>query len=264
MRIITAGDNCVDYYVDSDIGYPGGNPVNVAVYCKRYFEDVSYIGVVGDDRNGEVILSSLKRKGVDVSDVHVVEGKTSVTRVKIVNGDRCFCGYDQGVHASFRLSDGDLGIIKGADMFISGFWGRIDDAIGEIKRQTPSIITAFDFADKLDAPLAAGISKYIDYSFFSWTGSLDFGAIEKFMREKKEFGSKAVVVTLGKDGSICFDGDKFCRYGIIPCKVCDTMGAGDSFIAGFMCSILSGGTIPEAMRQGTEGSTVTIQYKGAW
>ena len=36
MKIICAGDNVVDCYVDQGVYYPGGNAVNVAVNCKRY------------------------------------------------------------------------------------------------------------------------------------------------------------------------------------------------------------------------------------
>lgn len=34
IRIAAAGDNCVDAYSDGN-AYPGGNPVNVAVYVAR-------------------------------------------------------------------------------------------------------------------------------------------------------------------------------------------------------------------------------------
>lgn len=34
-RIACIGDNCIDYYDDSGVAYPGGNPVNVAVYTLR-------------------------------------------------------------------------------------------------------------------------------------------------------------------------------------------------------------------------------------
>ena len=33
--LVAVGDNCVDYYVQTRTGYPGGNPVNVSVYFTR-------------------------------------------------------------------------------------------------------------------------------------------------------------------------------------------------------------------------------------
>ena len=39
---------------------------------------------------------------------------------------------------------------------------------------------------------------------------------------------------------MAFDGTRFYEYGIVPCTVVDTMGAGDSFIAGFLYGRMRG------------------------
>lgn len=49
-----------------------------------------------------------------------------------------------------------------------------------------------------------------------------------------------MVVTRGEKGSMAYDGEKFYYGGIVPCEVVDTMGAGDSFIAGFLYAICEG------------------------
>ncbi|MDK3206237.1 PfkB family carbohydrate kinase, partial [Escherichia coli] len=49
-----------------------------------------------------------------------------------------------------------------------------------------------------------------------------------------------------------------------PVTVIDTMGAGDSFIAGFLCGWSAGMTLPQAIAQGTACAAKTIQYHGAW
>jgi len=265
MRVVTAGDNCVDFYVETDESFPGGNPVNVAVYCKRYFNDVGYIGFVGEDWNGNLIVHALKAKGVDTSLVQVVpKGRTAVTKVKLQKQDRVFCGYDPGVHSQFTLSEDALAFIASSDMFITGYWGNAHPYLEELKRRNGKLLIGFDFATKLDDPIYAEIAPFIDCAFFSWDGPQEQDSIEFFMREQQSSGARLVVVTLGKKGSIAFDGRKFFTYGIIPCKVIDTMGAGDSYIAGFMSAQLMGHSIEESMRMGTESSTITIQYKGAW
>lgn len=50
----------------------------------------------------------------------------------------------------------------------------------------------------------------------------------------------------------------------MPCRVVDTMGAGDSFIAGFLHSWLEGLDIPGCMASGAQCSAVTLAYEGAW
>ncbi|MFQ9108226.1 MAG: PfkB family carbohydrate kinase [Coprococcus sp.] len=52
---------------------------------------------------------------------------------------------------------------------------------------------------------------------------------------------------------------------VVLCReVVDTMGAGDSFIAGFLYAICEGKGIQEAMADGAANSSVTIAYSGAW
>ena len=47
IRVAAIGDNCIDYYDSLNESYPGGNPVNVAVYIKRLGGESSYTGAVG-------------------------------------------------------------------------------------------------------------------------------------------------------------------------------------------------------------------------
>ena len=35
MKIACVGDNCIDFYDETGMACPGGNPVNVAVYARR-------------------------------------------------------------------------------------------------------------------------------------------------------------------------------------------------------------------------------------
>ena len=43
MKIVTVGDNCMDVYEQTGKAYPGGNPVNVAVYLRRLNHAVDYV-----------------------------------------------------------------------------------------------------------------------------------------------------------------------------------------------------------------------------
>ena len=42
------------------------------------------------------------------------------------------------------------------------------------------------------------------------------------------------------------------------------MGAGDSFIAGFLKGILEEKPVEECMKRGATNSSVTLEYNGAW
>lgn len=261
MKIATVGDNCIDVYESLNVCFPGGNPVNVAVYFKRLGGEASYTGVVGDDTYGSIILEALKSKNIDISHVRIISGNTAITKVELIDGERVFGDYNEGVLAQFSLSDSDIDFLTSHDMVVSSLWGNIESELYKIKEK--SIPIAFDFANKLSGRILETAISCVDYAFFSYDeGDNEF--IREFMKKIKERGPKIVIVTLGDKGSICYDGNEFISHGTVPCIVVDTMGAGDSYIAGFLRGILLGKEIRECMKLGAENAAVTLQYRGTW
>lgn len=261
IRIATAGDNCVDVYDQEGKVYPGGNPLNVAVYVARLGGESAYVGAVGTDAYGKMMLDAISAKGVDVSHLKVLEGHTAVTHVEIINGERILGEYEEGVLAEFQLNQEDMDFLCGYDMVVSGLWGMCERNLPALKEKGATI--AFDFATKLDDPVVEIAIPFVDYAFFAIDDKTE-AEIKEFMKQMHERGPKVVVVTRGEKGSLAYDGETFYAYGIVPCKVVDTMGAGDSFIAGFLYAVCQGKPIPEAMADGAANSSITIAYDGAW
>ena len=261
IRIAAAGDNCVDAYDKEGKAYPGGNPVNVAVYVKRLGGDSTYIGAVGTDDYGTMMRSAIQEKGVDVSHMKVLEGHTAVTHVEIVDGERVFGEYEEGVMAEFKLDEEDIDFLCSYDVIVSGIWGMIEKDLPKMKEKGATI--AFDFATKLEDPVLNVAIPFVDYAFFAIDDQNE-DQIQIFMKKMQARGPKVVVVTRGEKGSIAYDGTKFYQYGIVPCEVVDTMGAGDSFIAGFLYARCQGKDIPDSMAEGAANSSITIGYAGAW
>ncbi len=259
-RIAAVGDNCMDVYENIGEAYPGGNPVNVAVYTMRLGHSASYIGVVGTDCYGKRMIDSIQAKGVDISHVKIKEGNTAVTYVKLINGNRELGDYEEGVMAEFALTTEDIRFICEHDMLVTGIWGMIENELPRISEK--GIPIAFDFATRWKSEKLNLMLPYVDYAFFSAEELTE--EILDLMKAAKSKGPKIVIVTLGENGSIAYSGDEFIRYGIVPCEVKDTMGAGDSYIAGFITGILEGKTIYECMKQGALNSSITLQYMGAW
>ncbi|MCL1983190.1 MAG: PfkB family carbohydrate kinase [Clostridiales bacterium] len=75
----------MDVYDHDGKAYPGGNPVNVAVYTLRLGGAASYVGVVGNDDYGRQKKAAVAAKGVDVSHMRTESGSTALTHVKITN-----------------------------------------------------------------------------------------------------------------------------------------------------------------------------------
>ena len=261
MRIACIGDNCIDWYVDTKKGSPGGNPVNVSVYSRRLGFDSSYIGAVGDDANGELILNALMEKGVDVSHVRTVHGSTAVSRVRLKDGDRILGDYDEGVMTDFRPTKEDVDFLCKHDMVVTSLWGHAEGALEEIHSR--GVPVAFDASERPFDEIAVNVAPNITLFFFSDDSSTD-EEIHDTLRKIHASGPKIVIAMRGSKGSMAYDGKEFSSFGIIPVEVVDTLGAGDSYIAGFSTAWLSRKPVPECMRAGAECASETIRYTGAW
>ena len=230
IRLAAVGDNCIDLYDQTGDAYPGGNPVNVAVYTVRLGGCASYTGVVGDDKYGGLMRQAVAAKGVDVSHLHTEPGSTALSHVTVVNGDRVFGDYEEGVMENFRLTEEDVDFLCGHDLVVSGLWGRVEGDLPRLK--TRGVPVAFDCANRPEDPAAEKALPWVDYAFFSNDSAGD-RELEDILRAIHTKGPELVVATRGERGSLAFDGSRFYRGDIVPCTVVDTMGAGDSFIAGF-------------------------------
>ena len=261
VKIATVGDNCMDVYENIGKAYPGGNPVNVAVYFVRMGGEASYVGLVGTDAYGELMVKSIAEKGVDVSHVRAVEGTTAITHVELINGDRIMGNYEEGVLADFKLTEEEVDFLGSHELVVSALWGNAQGYFPAIKEKGAKI--AYDAATRPFDPAAQEAIPYVNYLFYSGDEGDTYNSREQ-MKKLQAMGPEIVVVTLGEEGSLAYDGKDFYEYGIVKCDVVDTMGAGDSYISGFCKGLLEGKTIPQCMETGANCSAVTIGYYGAW
>ncbi|MBR6120584.1 MAG: fructoselysine 6-kinase [Oscillospiraceae bacterium] len=260
-HIACIGDSCVDHYEALGQKFPGGNPVNFAVYLRRVGAEASFIGAVGSDEDGLLVRDALAGKGVDVSHVQVLEGPTPTTTVTMEQGNRVFTSYEPGVMEDYRLRPRDLDFIARHDLAVTALWGRCEGDLAAIRAR--GVPVAFDCADLPEDPAALAALPNVDIAFFSDDGSSLEALMDK-ARGVAAMGPGTVVVMRGARGSMVYDGRTFYLQGAVDCPVVDTLGAGDSYIAGFLHAALLGKPIPERMRAGSENAAVTIGYVGAW
>lgn len=263
MKLGAVGSNCIDYYENLAGGtpFPGGGPVNMAVYAVRLGAQSAYVGPVGDDAFGDLMRRAVAEKGVDVSRMRQAPGKTARTQVLLENGDRVLGDYDEGVLADYVLTPEDLEFLSTCDVVVCDLWGKVGAQFGDL--QARGVPTAFDGADRPWDPDCQVAIPHTDYLFFS--GKEDCPALRQQMRGYAAQGPRLVIATLGERGSLCWDGERFHSFGIVPCpNVVDTLGAGDSYIAGFLVAYLQGAAIETAMEQGARAAAETLGYFGAW
>lgn len=265
MKLIAIGDNVVDCYVDEKMYYPGGNSLNVAVNCRKNgVEKVSYIGVFGDDDKAEHIKRSLDEEGVDYTRSRKVYAPSAQPHVILVDGDRTFAPgpRDTCQHLfSIKVTREDIEFIKDYDICITSCYSNLEHELPAISAVCK---VAFDFSEHLDDDYLARTCPYLWYGFFS--GAEKSGEeCREILKKMHSLGCRICGATRGSLGQIFYDGNMF-YDGVVEKvdQVVDTMGAGDSFIAGFLTAHGNGTDIPGSLRYAAGRAAATCLVRGAF
>ncbi len=264
MRLLAIGDNCIDNYSELGRRFPGGNALNVAVYSHRVpgFES-DYIGVMGDDEAGDFMVDQMRREGLSTDGVIRLHGESAVTTILIRNGDRVFAKYVEGVQKDAKFPSKLLPKVRTYDLVHFSVWGFGRNHIPWIKHGDRPFLS-FDFSNQYQHD-ALSILPHLDYSFFSGKELVMKGIDpEAKLKEYKAKTPGLVVMTLGEHGSLAYDGKTVYKGEAEPVDVVDTLGAGDSYIAAFLCARLKGASIEAAIKGGHRAAMEICRRLGGW
>lgn len=257
MKVIGVGFSCMDVYEKLNKAYPTGNGVDWGIHLKRMGVPVSILSVVGTDAYGEAMKKALTKEGIDISYLHTAPGDTCRMMMDLKNGvDRVHLEEIEGVMADFALTEEDKEYIKTFDYMHTDLFGNVLKDLPELRAAGVKVVMDFSvFSDDPEYNTDENF-KNVDYAFLSYEQEDDY--ILEHLKRIHSFGPKLVTATLGEKGSICYDGENFHRYGIVKTEVVNTVGAGDSYIAGFTYGIIHNYTIEECMALGAKTSAGVI------
>lgn len=265
MKLITIGDNVVDCYLDLEKYFPGGNCVNVAVNSKRYgAEKCSYIGVFATDEKANNLKKVLEKEDINYSRSRTVVGITGQPRVALdETGDRIFVGgpKDTVQHIiKLKLTEEDYEYIRDFDLCHVSCYSSMES---ELQQLSKHINISFDFSDKYTVNYMEQICPYIHYGFFSGSDLTD-EQIEDLINFLSPYSLEVIGITRGNKEAIFIVNGK--TYYQLPkeTKVVDTMGAGDSFIAGFLQEYVTNNNVENALVFATEKAAETCTFYGGF
>ncbi|XCP85400.1 fructoselysine 6-kinase [Roseburia hominis] len=261
MKIAVIGDNCIDIYPKLDKKYPTGNIVDTGVNLKILGASVSVISTTGSDFHGRWMYESLQKAGLDVSHLKVENGATAVTYMDMNGLDRVHGEYLEGVLETMSFDEEDISFCTKHDWVHSAIWGMAENTLEHIKKQQVPI--SFDYSNQLEHPLVEKTLPFVDYGFFSYPAGRD-AYIEQYLKDKVDRGMKVAVATFGDQGSLAYDGARFYRGQIVQANLVNTVGAGDSFIAGFIYEYSMSGSIEQALDKGAQVAAKVVSVFGPW
>lgn len=122
---------------------------------------------------------------------------------------------------------------------------------------------SFDFSENRDLGYLKRTCPYLTYAFFSGS-DLTEEECEELLRQVHGLGTSVVGITRGSLGAVFFNGGKIYRQEIKKVEAIDTMGAGDSFIAGFLTAYGDGKIMEEALDFAAERSALTCTIRGGF
>ena len=258
--LICVGEILVDIFDDGkhqDI-LPGGAPFNVACNALLYTGKVSFIGAVGNDNNGKMLIGVAYQKGFTNPHILVLNDRyTSRAIVSLKDGERSFrFERDLGADYALDIDDIDISLIKDEDivhigsLMLSYERGRdfFYALVKKIRENTKAKIS-FDINYRddifsspseakeifLKALKEADILKFSEeeISLFSKQNDINL-ALKKLLSE-----NQIAVVTLGSKGSMYYHNGHSVYVKTYPVKPVDTTGAGDAFYSYFLSSLVN-------------------------
>jgi len=263
--------NQTEKLVDSATLAIGSSSAIFACGGARLGLKVAFIGVCGDDIFGRFMLVEMQQRGVDVSNVIVhSDRQTGLSVILNQDADRAILTHP-GLIAALRASDISYSLLSRArPLHIASYFLQTN--------LQPDLPNLFRRAQ------AFGLTTSLDPNYDPsemWTGFDELLPVTNVLlpNEKEaislsgesnvdlaadRLGSRVETlgIKLGAEGALGVRNGGKVRVASIPVKVIDTVGAGDSFDAGFLYGYLNGWSLEKSLRMGCVCGALSTQSAG--
>ncbi len=254
----------------------GSSSVIFACGAARLGLRVAFVGVCGEDVFGRFMLEEMDKRGVDISNViRVPNGQTGLTVIlnRLFDGaqsDRAMLTH-AGLIASLRADQlPDELLSQARHLHVASYFLQtaLQPDLPDLFRRaralglTTSLDTNWDPAEQW-----AGVRELLPLtSVFlpnhaearALTGEADPRAAASALAS----AGGTVVIKLGADGAVGVQGKHFVQVSSIPVQVVDTVGAGDTFDAGFVYGFLQGWDLENCLRLGAVCGALSTEKPG--
>lgn len=264
-----------------------GGPMNTAVALSRLEADSHFLGRLSRDAFGRQLHDHLTGAGVDLDLAVITDQATSLAVVELD---------DDGVASYTFHFDGTANFAWQAEELPelgAGDWLHIASLACVVE---PGAGVLLDWASASRAPLSydinvrptvitdprlywakvepwlelagrtGGIVKASDADLAALAEVAPGGAApaETAALWQQRYGLRAVVITLGPDGAVAVDADGRTEVPGRTVEVVDTVGAGDTFMAGFLDGFVRRqSSMEDALRRGVAAAAIVCERQGA-
>lgn len=249
----------------------GGKGLNQTVAIAKLGGAVSFLGSIGQDNYGDLLLNTLKEYHISFEGIRSESEPTGIAMITIVNGDN-FIILNSGANNALTPA-----IIRHKKQLIA------ESAFCVLQLEIPleTVLEICEIAKQSDtkiilnpAPfrkLPDSVYPMVDYLIPNeheaeeLTGiriTDEMSAIET-IRKIRTLGVKNVVITLGEKGCIYNVEDKIISCPAVTTTAVDTTSAGDCFIGALVTKISQNEPISEAISFASKAAALTVSREGA-
>ncbi len=271
---------------------PGGAPCNVLSMLQNLGKKTAFIGKVGDDAFGKMLIQVVKEQGINTDNL-IVDKEVGTTLAFVhtaKDGDRSFSFYrNPGADMMLRWNEVEQSKLSDTEIFHFGTLSMTDEYIADVtmnavkKAKESGAVISFDpnlrpplWKDMEDARqrMWYGISQCDilkisddEIAFLSGTEDIDSG-IECIMQKSQP---KLICATMGKNGSKAYyNGESVFSQPFLRNDTIETTGAGDTFMACVLNAVLENGLeqlshdkLADMLRFANAASSIITTRKGA-
>ena len=247
----------------------GGKGINQAMMLKRLGADVSMIGALGKDKNGEEFKKLLIDNNFDINNIFFKDVVTGVSNIIIDATGQNRIIVVLGANEELTSED------------VLSLENKIEEnSIFLIQNEIPmtTIETIVHLGNKKHATIVLNPAPYkeineetlnlIDYITPNENEATDLFKLDKYnpdeiLKSFDKLKTKCLVMTIGDKGAIYYDHKNVIKCEPFKVDVIDTVGAGDAFNGGFVYGLANNFTINDCLKLANTCGALTIQKKGA-
>ncbi len=271
LRFSPPGNERLETATDLEVRAAGAES-NVAVAASRLGADAVWTSKLPDSPLGWRVTSELERYGLKTEPVHSNEGRQGTYYLE-------FAGKPRGTNVIYDRENAAVTTARAEELPIdrireSGWFHTtgITPALSDRLRETTETLlstardagtrTAFDlnYRSKLWSPAEAretltDLFEHVDVLVTAARDARNVlgveGENERIARDlASEWGFETVVLTLGEEGALAYDGDEITEQSTFETETHDPIGTGDAFVGGYLARRIADGDVAEALEYG--------------
>jgi len=252
--------------------YKLGGAANTANNIRALGANVFLVGSVGNDNEGRIFLSEIKKSGINQNGILTLEDRPTTLKTRIVAKGQQIVRVDRETTNYINKKTEESVItfisdnIKNWDGLIVSDYGK-----GFITEKVAKTIVVL--ANKHKKPLIGDIKPMLHALYFKNIGLLTPNAKEALQisgsNTVEQAGKKIqqqlncnVLVTQGPDGMTLFENKKVTHFAALAKEVVDIVGAGDTVAAALCLSLASEATIQESTIIASHAASIVVSKAG--